>query len=98
MPLTATETAAGRELKRLGLEQPVRIAGKTAHRAKRHMADHAGDTEIGIVDEVAGQLLVAGEVGTYDAGDVIDRAADFPALDHGIDGGHVLFETAAVGL
>src|SRR5437660_1172682 len=77
-------------LRRFACEQRVRVAGKAADRAQRHMADDAGDAEIFIVDQRAGELLVGREIGANEARHVIDGAADLPALDDLVDRGEPL--------
>src|SRR3954466_15264927 len=84
--------------RRIAPEQLLRIAGEPADRAQRHVADDAGGAEPVVVEERAGQLLVLGEIGAHEARDVVDGAADLPALDDGVDRGQPLFEPAAVGL
>ena len=45
------EPGSGNEVSpRLAREQPVRIAGKAAHRAQRHVTDDAGNPQFGIVE------------------------------------------------
>src|SRR6266849_7877560 len=83
---------------RLAHEQSFRIARKAAHGAQRHVADNASNPKIRVVDESAGHLLVVRKIGANNASDVVDGAAHFPALDHGIDGVKTLFEAAAIGL
>src|SRR5262249_26812824 len=85
-------------LRRFACEQRVGVAGKAADRAQRHMADDAGDAEIFIVDQRAGELLVGREIGADETRHVIDGAADLPALDHLVDRGEPFLEPAAVGL
>src|SRR5215471_12468507 len=85
-------------LRRFACEQRVGVAGKAADRAQRHMADDAGDAEIFIVDQRAGELLVGRKIGANEACHVIDGAADLPALDHLVDRGEPLLEPAAIGL
>jgi hypothetical protein len=51
----------------LACEQRVRVAGKAADRAQRHMAHDAGDAEVFIVDQCAGELLVGCEIGANEA-------------------------------
>src|SRR5499427_9703272 len=63
-------------LRRFACEQRIRIAGKAADRAQRHMADDARDAEIFIVDQRAGELLVGREIGADETRHVIDGAAD----------------------
>src|SRR5215831_7442823 len=77
-------------------EQRVRVAGKAADRPQRHVADDAGDAEILIVDQRAGEFLVGCEIGANEARHVIDGAADLPALDDVVDGGEALLEPAAI--
>ena len=79
----------------LARQQPLWIAGKAPHRPQRHVAHDAGDTELRIVDELAGELLVLRKIGRDDARDVVDVAAHLPAFDHGIDGAEPLLEPAA---
>ena len=62
------------------------------------MADDAGHAEPVVVEQRAGQLLVLREIGAHEARDVIDVAADLPALDDVVDRGQPLFEAAAIGL
>src|SRR5215467_3325677 len=85
-------------LRRFACEQRVRVAGEAADRPQRHVADDAGDAEIFIVDQRAGELLVGREIRANEARHVIDGTADLPALDDVVDGGEALFEPAAVGL
>src|SRR5262245_37764414 len=47
----------------LAHQERLRIAGEAADRAQRHMADDARDTELRIVDQAVGELLIAGQVG-----------------------------------
>ena len=51
-----------------------------------------------IVDQRAGELLVAREVGANETHDIIDVAAHLPALDDLVDRGKPLLETAAIGV
>ena len=62
------------------------------------MAHDAGDAEIFIVDQRAGELFVGREIGANEARHVIDGAADLPALDDLVDRGEPLLEPAAIGL
>src|SRR5262245_20709095 len=73
-------------------DQRFRVAGEPGHGTKNHVADDAGDAEAFIVDQCAGQFLIAGKLGTDEARHVVDGAADFPALDHLFDRGDPLFE------
>src|SRR5262249_28673595 len=83
---------------RLAREQPVGIAGEAAYWAQRHVTDDAGNPQIGIIDERAGELLVIGEIGADEARDVVHFAAHLPALDHGINGIEPPLDAAAIGL
>src|SRR5262245_10324268 len=83
-------------LRRFACEQRVRVAGKAAHRPQRHVAHDAGDAQIGIVDQRAGELLVGREIGANEPRHVIDGAADLPALDDVVDRGEPLLEPAAI--
>src|SRR5215472_11250148 len=79
-------------LRRFACEQRVGVAGKAADRPQRHVADDAGDAEIGIVDQRAGELLIGREIRAHEPRHVIDGAADRPALDHVVDGDEALLE------
>src|SRR5262249_21714956 len=85
-------------LRRVACGERVRVAGKTAHRGARHVADDAGDAEILIVDQRAGEFLVGCEIRANEARHVIDGTANLPALDDVVDRGEALLEAAAIGL
>src|SRR6516164_9003557 len=85
-------------LPRFACEQRVRVAGEAADRPQRHVADDAGDAEILVVDQRAGELLIGREIRADEPRHVIDGAADLPALDDVVDRGEALLEPAAIGL
>src|SRR4051812_47354328 len=57
-----------------------RVAGEAPHRAQRHMAYDAGDAKCAVLDQGAGQLAVAIEVGADEADQIVKVAAHLPAL------------------
>src|SRR4029450_9990731 len=79
-------------------QQRLRIAGEAADGAQRHMADDTGDAEGLVVDQRARELLVGGEGGADEAGEIVDGATHLPALDHLLDGGEALLEATAGGV
>jgi len=78
----------------LALKQRLRIAREAPDRAQRDVADNARDTELGIVDQAVGELLIARKVGADEASHIVDSAAHLPALDDLLDGGKPLLELA----
>src|SRR5689334_9894800 len=87
-----------RSCRLLAYQQSLRVAGKTAHRAQRHVADNARNPQIFVIEERAGDLLIIDKVRADEASEVVDLAAHLPAFHHCLDRSESTFETAAVGL
>src|SRR5262245_2414105 len=85
-------------LRRFACDERVRVAGKAAHRAQRHLAHDAARAEILISEQRARVLLVGREIRANEARHVIDGTANLPALDDVGDRGEALLEADAIGL
>src|SRR5262245_39271240 len=68
-------------------QQRNRVAGESSHRPQRNVADDARHAEGFILDERGGKRSIAFEVETDEAGEIVERAADLPALDHLLEAG-----------
>src|SRR5690348_10463842 len=78
-------------------QQLLRVACEGADRTQRNMAGDPPHTELGIVDQRAGQRLIALDVGADETRQIVEVAAHLPALDYLVDGAQALLQAIRPG-